>query len=199
MKFKTMVLVLLICVVTLFALHEISWAKQNAKQETSERLKVGTISVRTIFEGCKKNKKYMKEAIAERGRLEAELEKLDKEIEADKAGLKTLKQASTDYMESAKEILQKQAYLQAQQEFYKRQIEFKDQQWTEKLYQDILRVVNKVAKQKGLDLVFEKSEPEFPVPSSSELMLAIRTHKLVYSGQSPDISAEVIAQLDAND
>lgn len=198
MKFKTMVLALLTCVVALFALHEISWAKQNAKQETSG-LKVGTISVRTIFEGCKKNKKYMKEAIAERGRLEAELEKLDKEIEADKAGLKTLKQASTDYMESAKEILQKQAYLQAQQEFYKRQIEFKDQQWTEKLYQDILRVVNKVAKQKGLDLVFEKSEPEFPVPSSSELMLAIRTHKLVYSGQSPDISAEVIAQLDAND
>ncbi len=138
----------------------------------------------------------MEEAVAERDSIEKELDKLSKEIEADKAGLKTLKQGSSDHMAQVRQVMTKQANLQAQQEFYKQQIGLKDQQWTEQLFKDILLQTGEIAKEKGLDLVFEKDEIELPAASASELMLTIRTHKLLYSGGCLDITDEVMARLD---
>jgi Skp family chaperone for outer membrane proteins len=67
-----------------------------------------------------------------------------------------------------------------------------------KIYTDILRIVNEVAQQKGLDLVLEKNEPELlDSTPANELMLTIRTHKVLYSGGCVDITDEVIARLDA--
>ena len=44
--------------------------------------------------------------------------------------------------------------------------------------------------------MFEKDEVEFPTSSANELMLNIRTNKLLYSGGCMDITDEVIALLD---
>jgi len=60
-------------------------------------------------------------------------------------------------------------------------------------------MTNELAKQKGLDLVFESDEPEFPASSRDELMLTISTHKLLYSGGCLDITDDVVAQLDAQE
>ncbi|GAF74646.1 unnamed protein product, partial [marine sediment metagenome] len=135
----------------------------------------------------------------EQDRIIAELQRLSKDIEAERAGLRTLKEGSSDHLALMREILTKQASLQAQQEFHKRQMEFKDQRWTEELYKDILRITGEVAEQKGLDLVFESDEIELPAPSATELMMTIRTHKLLYSGGCLDITDEVMARLDAEE
>jgi Skp family chaperone for outer membrane proteins len=156
----------------------VSYEGGSAELKTEKAsLTIGVVSVRKIFQDCKKHAGYMEEAVAERKSIEAELEKLSKEIEAEKAGLKTLKQGSSDYLLQMKEVMMKQAELQAQQEFYKQQIEVKDQQWTEQLYKDILRQSSEVAKEKDLDLVFERDDVELPATSANELMLTIRTHK----------------------
>jgi len=96
-----------------------------------------------------------------------------------------------------KELLEKQAKFEAQQQFYKQQIELKDKRWTEQLYKDILRETCEVAKQKGLDLVLERDEPELPALSAFDLMTIIRTHKLLYSGGCLDITEEVMGRIDA--
>ena len=53
-----------------------------------------------------------------------------------------------------------------------------------------------VAKKKKLDLVLEKNELEFPSANASELMMEIRTHKVLYSSGCVDLTDEVIATLD---
>ena len=194
MKIRIMVLSCLIGVVVLSFAYAYSKAGSKANKLSS---KVGVVNIRRIFQDCKRNVRYGEEAIAERDKAEAELEKLVKAIEAGKAELRTLKVGSNDHMVLMKELLAKQANLQAQQEFHKQQISLKDQQWTEELYQDMLLATREVAEQKGLDLVLEKSEPELPALGANELMLAIRTHKLLYSGGCLDITKEVMARLDA--
>ena len=195
MKTKVMVLSFLIGLVVLFVGYEYSWAEQEVDKPSS---KIGVVSIQRIFQECKRNAKYEEESAAERNKLNAELEKLSKEVEAEEAGLKTLKPGSGARMAQVKEVLIKRAHLQAEQEFYKRQIELKYQRWIEELYKDILQETSVVAEQKGLDLIQVKDEIEFPALSVNDAMMAIRTHKLLYSGGCLDITDEVMTRLDAN-
>jgi Skp family chaperone for outer membrane proteins len=160
-------------------------------------LKVAVVNIRRVFQECKKGTIYREEAIAEQDRIVAEMEKLSKEIEAEKAGLKTLKENSSDYMASAKGLFEKQANYQARQEFYKQQMELKDQLWMRELYQGILRIASEVAKEKELDLVFKEDEVDFSEPDVGALGMAISTQKLLYSGGCLDITDEVKTRLDA--
>jgi Skp family chaperone for outer membrane proteins len=166
-------------------------------KQSGTRPKVAVVSVRKVFQECKRGALYRQEAVAEQDRIIAELDKLFKEIEAEKAGLKTLKENSSDYMTIAKGLFEKQANYQARQEFYKQQMELKDQLWTKEIYQEILRIAGEIAKEKGLDLVFREDEVDFSETDVAELGLAMRTQKLLYSGGCLDITDEVTARLDA--
>lgn len=163
----------------------------------AEMPKIGVVSLRKIFRDCKRTAQYRQEARYERQRTDAEENKLDGEIEAQKAGLRTLKIGSENYMAQVKEILEKQASLQAQQEFNKQLRALKEQRITEKIYGDILRITGEVAKEKGLELVFEASEPKLPALSPTELELSMGTHKLLFGGGCSDITNEVIRRLDS--
>ena len=193
MKIRTMFLSCLLGAVVLSFAYEYSWAESKADKP---RLKIGVVSIRKIFQDCKRNAKYRQEAEARQNKVFTELAKLRAELKAQEAGLRTLKTGSSEYLVLVKEVLEKRASLQAKQEFYKQQIELKDQQWTEELYKEILRATGEVAEQRGLDLVFEKDEIELPASSAQELMLTIRTHKLLYSGGCLDITDEVMARVD---
>ena len=193
MKFKVFVLGCLIAVIVLFFAHQSS----VAKSKTTDAGRIGVVDIKRIFQSYERNAKYRKQAMAEQERIMAELEKLSREIDAGEAGLRTLKPESSDYFERAKELLQKRASLQAQQEFYKRQIELKDMRWTERLYGDILTKTGEVAGKKSLDMVADNSKPELPAMGVNELMLAIRTHKIIYDKGCLDITDEVMALVDA--
>ncbi len=161
--------------------------------------KIGVVSIRKIFRDCKRSAKYRQEATRLRQQADAELVKLDNDIKAQRAGLKTLQRGSESYMVQVKGILEKQANLQAQQEFYKQQLALKEQRITEDIYGDILRITGEVAKQKGLAFVFERSEPELPTLSPTELELSMGLHKLLYSNGCIDISDEVMTRLDSEE
>ncbi len=170
---------------------------QSEPKQSGAGLKVAVVSIRKIFEDCKKSTSYRQEAIAEQDRIVAELDKLSKEIEAEKAGLKTLKEDSSDYAVSAQGLLEKQAGYQAKREFYKQQMELRDKLWTKDIYQDILRIASEIAKEKGLDLVLREDEIDFSETNASELGLAMRVQKVLYSGGCLDITDEITARLDA--
>ena len=158
---------------------------------------IGVVSVQKIFQDCKRSVKYREDAITERDRVNAELGKLKAEIDDGKQGFRTLKVGSSDHMTLMKEILTKQANLQLQQTLYEQQRALKEQKMVEELYKDILRETSEVAEQKGLDLVFERSEPELPATTANELTMTISTHKLVYSGELLDVTDEVMTRLDS--
>jgi Skp family chaperone for outer membrane proteins len=205
MKIKTAILVCLAIVVALFMTGGHGWADPDAKtglfgsskSALKPVAKVGVVSILKVFQKCKRNEKYRQTALAEQAKANAELDKLSKEIEAEEAGLKTLKVGSDDYLARVKQVVTAKASLQAQQDFYKQQAALKEQQWAEAVYKDVLKIVAEVAKEKGMDIVLEKDEPEFPTSNYSELMTVISTHKVLYSSGCEDISDEVLARLDA--
>jgi len=199
MRIKVIILSCLVGAAVVCVSYEASLARSESKAEkaASGIGKVGVVSVQKIFKDCKRSVRYREEAIAERSGIEAELDKLAKEIEAGKAGLKTLKAGSSEHLEHVREVLKKQGSYEAQREFYKQQVVLKEQRIIERLYEDILRESCEVAEEKGLGLVFERSEPELPASNSSDLTLTISTHKLLYSGGCLDITEEVMARLDA--
>jgi len=88
--------------------------------------------------------------------------------------------------------------LPVKQDYYENQFAAKDKSWSEQLYKDMLDSVKKVAQSKNLELVFEKDEPEFPFERADELMLAVRTNKVLYSKDAVDITADVTSLIDAN-
>jgi Skp family chaperone for outer membrane proteins len=169
-------------------------AQPKAEQHS---LTIAVVNVREVFRKCNRNAKYRQEAMAEYNTAMLELEKLSKQIQADEAGLKTLKPGSPDHLKQYQDVLEKKAKLDVRQQYLKQERSLKDQRWTEQVYQEVLQIVKELAEKKGLDMVFDKQEPEFPSASGDELMLTLSTHKLLYSGGCPDITDEVIARLDA--
>lgn len=194
---KTSTVVILGCLVVvafLSAGYETGLADTEVDTFSS---KIGIVSVQKILQNCKASVKYRQEATAERDRIVVELQNLKTEIDTDQEGLLKLKAGTTDYMTQFKELLEKQAKLQAKQEFHKQQMALREQKLIEEIYEKIMRETAVVAQQRGLDLVFEKSPPEFPASGANELMRTIDTNKLLYSGGCIDITDEVMARIDA--
>jgi Skp family chaperone for outer membrane proteins len=176
-----------------------STAKSKAREEvaTAGNLKIGLVSIRKIFQTCKRNVKYREQTKLEQDKAIADLQQLRDEINAAEAGLKTRKQGTKDYLDLAQELAQKRAALPLKEDYYQQLFADQDQQWTEKLYKDVLDKTTEVAKEKGLNIVFENDEPEFPINRADELMMAIRTHKLLYCDSGIDITDSVMTLIDA--
>jgi Skp family chaperone for outer membrane proteins len=198
MKVKTMLFGFLVAVCACAVCFEGSTAKSKTKEEEQTASKIGVVSVRKVFLDCKKNAKYREQAKAEQDKAIEELQQLRAEIKAAEAALDTIKPGTKDYYDRAQELAQKKALLPLKQDYYETQFAEKDKLWTEQLYKDTLRFVSDIAKEKALELVFESDEPEFPISRPDELMLTIRTHSLLYKGNSIDITSEVITRVDAN-
>jgi Skp family chaperone for outer membrane proteins len=193
MKLKSIVVMVLVIVMSGFIV-----SAGAARAADNKCLKIGVVSVRKIFQDCKRNTKYRQEMTAERDKLEAELDSLSKDIDASKSKLKMLKQGSADYLSGMKDVLDKQASLQAKQEYFKRQMDLREQTVVEQLFKDVIKATGEVAKEKGIDLVLEKSEPDLPAANTNELTLTISTHKVLYSSGCEDITDAVMAKVDAN-
>jgi len=196
MKIRTMVLGCVIVAAVLSMSFEYSSAGPKVDEPAS---KIGVVSIQKIFGESKRSARYDKEVVAAQSRMTAELNQLAEEIEADKAGLRTLKAGSNDHLAKVKGILEKESKYDAQQNYHQQEKAFKYQQYIEELYTDILRQTNEIAKEKGLTMVVEKDEVEFPALSVDGAMLAIRTHKLLYSAGCLDITEDVMAGLDAQE
>jgi outer membrane protein len=196
MKSKLMIAVVLVMVMSSFVL--VAGAGKAASTGDNKCLKIAVVSVRKVFQDCKRNTKYRQEMSAEKDKLEAELDSMSKEIDANKSKMKMLKPGSADYMAGMKDILDKQASLQARQEYFKRQMDMREQSVVEQLFKDVIKATGDVAKEKGFDMVLEKSEPDLPAANSNELTLTISTHKVLYSAGCEDITDAVMTKVDAN-
>jgi Skp family chaperone for outer membrane proteins len=201
MKAKVIVIGCLVGLLVLSCSYVAGASKPKPKDEPAgiAKSRLGIMSVRKIFQTCKRNEKYKQQAKAEQDKAIEELQQLRKDINAAEARLDALKPGTKDYLDIAQELAQKKASLPIKQSYYEQQFAQKDKDWTEQLYKDILSSVGKVAEEKELEMVFEKDQPEFPFERADELMLAIRTNKILYSSSGcVDITDDVMARIDAN-
>jgi Skp family chaperone for outer membrane proteins len=195
MKSKSMLLGAVLCAVALLATFEYSGAAPAAGGAGS---RIGVVSLRTVFNKTRQQTQYRTQAIAKQGQARAKLEAIAKEVKTLEDDMNTHRQGTTDYLTLMQAVIQKRSELDAQQEFLKQQRMLEDKLWMEKLYQEALKLVGTLAKEKGLDLVLEQTEPEFPI-SSEELMATFSTHKVLYAGGAVNLTDEVISRLDAMD
>jgi len=184
-----------ICVVVSFAVLEHGRA---ASQPASPMARIGVVSMTEVFKNSRKHTQYSNQAMARQTRVRTQLDDLRKEVEGEEAELKTYKQGTEDYSKQLLTVLEKRSKLQTQQEYVKQQVLQEDKQWLEQLYQAFAKATQNLAKEKGLDLVLERTEPEFPI-RSEELMTTLYMHKVIYSGGCVDLTNEVTARVDADE
>jgi Skp family chaperone for outer membrane proteins len=195
MKAKTTVAAIMICALALFATLERGRA---APGTTNPSAKVGIVSIRDVFKKSAKHTQYTTQLAARMNRAQAQLDQLAKEVETEEGDLKTLKPGTTDYMQQLDSMLAKRFEVQRRQEYLKQQRVLESKKWLEDIYQETLEAVNDIAREKGLDLVLEKTDPEFPV-SNEELFSTLSTHKVLFSGGCIDLTDEVVARVDASE
>lgn len=193
MKIRAIIVSCLIGAVVLGVGYEHSRAQSEAGNPS---VKIGVISIRKIFQDCQRRRKHDEELRAEEQKVNIRLNELKRKIDAARAGLEALKPDSSDYLELERDVRQKEQNYQAELQYYEKTLALNDRQWTKQFYEDILQVCGAVAKQRGFDLVFERSKPDFSTVSAMELLTTIQTHKLLYSAGCVDITEEVMARLD---
>jgi Skp family chaperone for outer membrane proteins len=168
----------------------------RAEQTVTDPLsRIGMVSVVKVLRDCQRQADHDREATAEQDRISGELSKLNQDVETDQARLKTFKSGTSEYLDLYKAMVEKQGRLQALQEYYRQASTLREKQWTEQLFKQVLDATAKVAEQKGLAIVLERSEPEFPIPNE-RFVLALATHKVLYAKGCVDISADVMAVVD---
>ena len=114
--------------------------------------KIAVAGIDKIIQASTKHVQWQKEMGEQEQKIRAELEKLSRELDAIKADMNTRKVGSADYLKLAREGMEKKAVLEAKEDFYEQEINIKAQQWTEQLYKEIIAAIDKVAKEKGLDI-----------------------------------------------
>lgn len=184
MKSKKVFLMGLFCVVVLCLL---GYQGQLAAARKERPVRLAVVNLRELLQNWKKYTDYKAKADSEEEKIFSELKKLSNEVETAQVVLSTRKVGTGDYWDLRQELVVKQGSLEVKREFYKQQLEqmvLRNQQWTEKIYKEIVSCVAKIAEQKDIDIVLEKDELGLPV--------------LLYSAEDLDITKDVMALLDAN-
>jgi len=192
MKSRTVVMGVVICVVALL----MTWDHGQAASSGAGDSRIGVVSVRTVFNQTQHQIEFRTQAIARRRRAQTALEDLAREITAEEEDLQTQKQGTADYLQRLQSVMDGRAKLESRKQFVEQQNALENKLWTEKLYEETLKIVATLAKERGLDLVLERTEPNFPM-ASDELMAALGTHKVLYAGAEMDLTKEVVKRLDA--
>jgi Skp family chaperone for outer membrane proteins len=168
-------------------------AQQNVPTDPLQR--VGIVSVMTVIQKCQANATHIAALNAEQDKIIREQTKEDGDIKAEAQVLNTLLQGTDDYNAQLQLVISKQAGLQGKAEYYKQYLQAKDMQWKNDLYKQILASVTKVSEAQGLTMVFERTEPTFPIKAEG-FAVTVSTHKLIYGKGCVDITADVIAEID---
>jgi len=168
-----------------------------ASQTTAPSSRIGLVSIRDVFNGSKKYAQYQAQRTKRQAQVAAEIDDLNQQLSKAEAELKVLRAGTPDYLKQLQAVLELRSKVQTRQEFFKQQLMTEDKEWLEGLYQEALQVTATLAKERGLELVLERTEPKFPM-ASEEVFSVISTHKVLYCGGCPDLTSEVITRVDAS-
>ena len=190
---------ILACCVTAIVVMALVFNGDTAKSipDPAGQVSIGVVNVKRIFDESKKNSAFKEEMTNEQEKVLAQIEKARADIEAEQAGLKTLKPGSSEYMGQMKILMQKRANLTAEQEFQKQQLTLKERQWIEQLYSDIIRITGEVAQSRNLGIVLENSAINLEEVPDDMLVMSILMRNVMYANGAVDITDEVMNQLDA--
>ncbi len=189
---KIIAIIVLTTIVSLFIGYDHGLAESKPQIAPA---KVAVVNIDSIFVRSKKHAQWKLKMEEKDNAVRAEMQKSAAEIDLLRKDMDTRKVGSEDYLKLAREGAQKKAMLEANDKYYEQEINLKIQQWTEKIYKEIISAIEKVATERNLDVVL--ASEELNDISSREFMSFIRTSKVLYHNKQLDIAADVLAVLDA--
>ena len=195
MKSRTSIVFVIFAMVLLFGVyHEFGNA---ASKKGFLPARTGVVNMQKVLIEGDKNKSWDIMIQAEAEGMRSELTQLRNEILAGDEKLKTKSPDSSDYTRLSRELMEKTATLKAKEEFFQQDMMSRQQRWAEKSFKEVLKATEAVAKDKGLDIVLVKEEYQWPLNNANELMLVMRTTKVLYSSEELDVTDAVLATWNA--
>jgi Skp family chaperone for outer membrane proteins len=158
---------------------------------------VAVVDVTRVLENSKKHQAWKDRMEKEQEQMKSEFTQLRTELDALEQNIKLRNRGSEDYIKLTSQYVEKKAILEAKNAFYEEKVTSQMQNWTEELYKTLMVVVERVAQQKGVDMVLAKEQLDLPSPSLRDFMLTIKTKKVLYNDTKLDITAEVLTALDS--
>ena len=159
--------------------------------------KVAVVDVTRVLEQSKKHQVWKAKMEKEQEQMKAEFTAMRSELQSLEDNIKLRNRGSEDFIKLTGQFVEKKAVMEAKNAFYEEKVTSQMQMWTEELYKTLIIVVDRVAQQKGVDIVLAKEQLDLPAPSLRDFMLTIKTKKVLYSDPRMDITAEVLAALDS--
>lgn len=191
MKTRTISVIALIAV----SATAIVW-QGGAQTDTLGSAKIAVVDVTRVLENSKKHQTWKEKMEKEQEQVRNEFNQMRSELEALEQNIRLRNRGSEDYIRLTSEFVEKRAIMDAKTSFYEEKVNAQMQNWTEELYKTLMIVVDRVAQQKGIDLVLSKEQLDLPSPSLRDFMLTIRTKKVLYNNPKLDITADVLTALD---
>ncbi len=175
-----------------------SFADEKAK--FSQPPKIAVVNMRYILQKTKKYGEFIKKMQAEAETISQELKQLSQDIQQGEKELETRVKGSADYLQMAQGLMEKEASLQARKEFQQNLMTLKEKQWTETMYEAVNKKVEDIAKEENIQLVLDGNSElarEIPASSPNELIMTIRTRKVLYFSDTIDLTDRILAEIDA--
>ena len=142
----------IVLVVALVVLGAYQHGKLDADSAVAPA-KIGIVNVTKVLENCQKHKNWQEKMQEGQTEMKAQFQKMKEELDAVQANLKLHDPGSEDHLKLLQEMAEKTALMDAKDKFYQDKVTAQMQRWTEGLYQELLKVVSDVAKNKGIDVV----------------------------------------------
>lgn len=159
--------------------------------------KIALVDVTKVLESCNKHQAWKEKMEKDQDVAKKEFEDMRSELQQLQDNIKLRKVGSDDYISLTQQFVEKKAILEAKNTFYEEKVTAQMQNWTEELYKELMVVVDKVAQQKGVDLVLAKDQLDLPAPSLRDFMLTIKTKKVLFNNPKLDITEEVLAGMNS--
>jgi Skp family chaperone for outer membrane proteins len=183
------------CVAATLAVLLVGYSSRAEQPVTDPLSRIGVVGVMKVLRESQRQADHEKDLAGEQDKINGELSRLNQEVETEQAKLKTFKAGTPEHLDLYRSMVEKQGKLQALQEYYRQSASLKEKQWTEQFFKEILDATAKIAEQKGLALVLERTEVEFPIPAE-RFVLALASYKVLYAKGCVDITADVMAAVD---
>lgn len=183
-------------VITLIALVAIAFAwsqatAQNATKPVAPTAKVATCDIANVLNNYEKAKVLQSDFRARAAKIKAEDDQRQEAVKNIQSMLNSLTPGTKDYdareQEMEKLIVDRQVWASIQEKLAKRD----GRRQAEEMYKEVLAAVEKVAKEKGFDLVITRDNMEVASASMEELLDKMAQRKCLYADPSLDITDAV--------
>jgi len=167
----------------------------NSTTDSSPRPSLAVCDVVEAFNNCEQTKAARLELQKRQQAVKAANDERVKAIDAIKMEMEGLREGSEEYNKRLEELwrlsLEREGWQKAQSAMLMRSYQLA----AKRIYDEILSVVEEVAKERGLDLVLFKVQEPIDLESGEDLVAQIARRQVLYSSDALDITEIVLARL----